>query len=171
VIAVAWSVTAFLRLGHHGQSPEVQAQIDRQLLQVAGGEQINSHEVAYNDGKFVVGFEPPGHRDAAAADCPAGWICIYERRNYGWPRARLNACAWSDLGWWDWNDRVESVRNNTASYLTFINHDDHGDPANGHRLDQLSFHMRPHQQLTAVPGTATPPEHADHVIRTCAKSP
>jgi hypothetical protein len=70
-----------------------------------------------------------------------------------------------------WNDRVESVRNNTASYLTFINHDDHGDPANGHRLDQLSFHMRPYQQLSAVPGTATPPEHADHVIRTCVKSP
>jgi hypothetical protein len=168
-IAAGVSATASLWPRHQGRSTEIQEQIDRQLLRIADGERINRREVSYNDGRFVIGFDSPGHRDATTSDCPAGWVCFYEHRNYGWPRARLRACGWSDLGWWDWNDRVESVRNDTGSNLTFINHDDHGIAAHGHRLDRPLFRMGPYQQLTAVPGAPTPPEQADHVIRTCAQ--
>ncbi|MBO2455035.1 peptidase inhibitor family I36 protein [Actinomadura barringtoniae] len=152
-----------------GWNPTVQAQIDRQLLQLPGGDQINAHEVSYGEGKFVIGAGEPGYRDAAAADCPTGWICFYSHKDFGWPRARLAACGWSDLGWWDWNDRIESVRNNTGSAVRFINHDDHFNPANRHRFDRTLFSVGPHQALAVVPGTATPPDQADHVSRGCAK--
>jgi hypothetical protein len=168
-IMVDRSTAGLVWPGDRDPSPTAQAQIDRQLLQVSGGEEISRHEVSYSDGNFVVGFSDPGHRDTSATDCPRGWICFYERRGYGWPRARLTACGWTDLGWWEWNDRVESVRNNTGSALEFINHDDHFNPADGHRFDKRLFRMIPYQQLTAVPGTAKPPDQADYVIRSCAK--
>lgn len=45
----------------------------------------------------------------AVADCPAGWFCFYDGRNYTGHRGKLSSCGYQDLATYGWNNRIESV--------------------------------------------------------------
>ncbi|BFU45115.1 peptidase inhibitor family I36 protein [Krasilnikovia sp. MM14-A1004] len=143
---------------------QLQRQIDLQLTLAPGGVQTAANEVSYDGGRFVVTYALPGARAAlAAADCPSGWFCFYDHTNYGYPRGRLSDCGWQDLGAYGWNDRTESVDNSTGNTVDYINHEDYGNPANGHVYDYHLFYNYGHSSASSVGY----PNQADHVNRLC----
>jgi hypothetical protein len=125
-----------------GSLSELQLQLQLELERVPGGTQINQNEISYDDGRFVVTFALPG-QTFGVPNCPAEWFCFYDGRDFSYPRGKLRDLGWQDLARWRWQDRTQSVHNNTWQNVDFINHYDYGDPANGHRYDY---------KLWAVPG-------------------
>ena len=50
----------------------------------------------------------------AGPDCPAGWLCLYASRNFGYPRAQLGSCGITLLAPWGWQRRTEAVDDELA---------------------------------------------------------
>jgi hypothetical protein len=85
-------------------APAVQAY----LAAHPGGVPLNSNEISYDGGRFVVTLTRPVNT-LAGADCPSGWFCFYERPSFGYPRGRLSDCGSQDLSNWNWQYRTESA--------------------------------------------------------------
>lgn len=100
---------------------------------------------------------------AGVADCPSGWFCFYDGDNFGYPRGKLSDCRWQDLGVYGWNDRTNSVHNNTSSLVEFHQHLDYGNPANGHTYDYTIFGISAYNSSPHV----NPSNQADHTYRYC----
>lgn len=93
--------------------------VEQYLAAYPGGTILNTNEISYSNGTFVVTLKPEtpnaGARAAvgvgplAVVDCPSGWFCFYDRPNYGYPRGKLSDCYWQSLATWGWQDRIESV--------------------------------------------------------------
>jgi hypothetical protein len=114
---------------------ELQQQVDLQMKLYPGGKQTAPNEVSYGDGKFVVTYAKPGVQAAAGTpDCPSGSFCFYEYTNFGYPRGRLSDFGWQDLATWSWQDRTDSVHNNTSTAVDFQNH-----TVGGHENDVFLF--------------------------------
>lgn len=129
-IALAATLSVLTASSTHGQPATAappahgpaQKQIEKHLREHPGGRQISATEISYADRKAVITFTP-AIGALAGADCPAGSYCFYEKINYGYPRLQLFSCGWSDLAWWGWQDRTESVHfNEPTGYLTLMNH-------------------------------------------------
>ena len=146
-----------------GSAAELQQQIARQLRLAPGGTQTAPNEVSYDGGKFVVTYRMPGAVAAAAPDCPSGWFCFYANYEYGYPRGKLSSCGWQDLSKYRWNDRTRSIHNATATDIDFYGHQDYGNPAYGHVLDEFLFGAFIYESVPYV----LYPDQADHVIRRC----
>ena len=145
-------------------SAQLQKQIDTQLRIAPGGTQTAANEVTYDNGKFVVTFALPGRAKAfAVEDCPNGWFCFYDHTGYGYPRGKLSDCYWQDLGAYGWSDRTESSSNGASDDVWYINHDDGGNPANGHGGDEWLWYDMPAFAKGNVPN----PNQADHVYLDC----
>jgi hypothetical protein len=142
---------------------ELQQQIELQLALAPGGRQTAANEVAYGNGKFVVTYAMPGASVLANPDCPSGWFCFYDNTGYVYPRGRLSDCGFQDLDDYGWSDRTESVHNNTGYAVRYINHQDYGDPSNGHNLDWDLFTNAARSAISSVPFRNS----ADHVSRRC----
>jgi hypothetical protein len=98
-----------------------QRQVDAYLAAHPGGVQINSTEISYSGGAFVVTVVRAAGT-YGTPDCPAGWFCFYDNINFGYPRGKLSDCGWQDLGWWGWRNRTESVHYNLSTgSVVFIN--------------------------------------------------
>lgn len=78
------------------------------LARHPGGQLLNSHEVSYDDGAFVVTLGPD-NGVAAAPDCPSGWFCFWDGTSYSGPRGKLSSCGWQNLATYDWEYRVASA--------------------------------------------------------------
>lgn len=144
-------------------TPErVQQQINDHLARHPGGKQINTHEIAYDGGTFIIGFAAKGYT-TQGADCTSGWFCFYDHPNYVWPRGRLSDCGWQDLTRWGWHNRVESAYYNmNIGSVIFI---DHG-PYSDHSADIGLFTTSTSKR--AVPELTTHHRNkADHVYRYC----
>jgi hypothetical protein len=143
---------------HADPGPDTQQQVDAYLAAHPGGKQINSTEIAYDGGRFVVTLvRSPGI--LASPDCPSGWFCFYDQINYGYPRGKLSDCGWQDLGWWGWRDRTESVHDNQSSgTVTFINETG--------SVDTALFTVSPTKRTIA---DVNPNRNkADYVYRSCS---
>ncbi|OLF16397.1 hypothetical protein BU204_16190 [Actinophytocola xanthii] len=103
---------------------ELRAQLDLQLELFPGGRQTASNEISYGGGQFVVSYAQPGEKQVRAADCPSGWFCFYDRTNYGYPRGRLSDVGVQNLSTWGWENRTESVHNNTSTYVEFLDNNE-----------------------------------------------
>ncbi|MEV1288593.1 hypothetical protein [Micromonospora sp. NPDC049679] len=126
-----------------------------------GGAAINDNQVSYGDGALIVTLaRPAGTR--AAADCPSGWFCFYDRVNFGYPRGQLNSCGWQDLAWWSWHDLTESVHYNISTgSVTFLNHA----TGTSHGNDQPLFSASSGNRT--LDDVAPNRNRADHVYRYC----
>jgi len=121
VAALVLSTGAAATAAPAGSGATVQRQVDVYLAAHPGGVQINSTEISYAGGAFVVTVVRPAGT-FASPDCPAGWFCFYDRTNFNYPRGKLRDCGWQDLGWWGWRDRTESVHYNLSlGSVVFIN--------------------------------------------------
>lgn len=69
------------------------------------GTKLNFNEVQY--GPLIVTVTQTVA--ASGADCPAGWFCFYDGRNYTFPRGKLSSCGWQDLTQYQWGNRIESA--------------------------------------------------------------
>jgi hypothetical protein len=142
---------------------ELERQMTLQLKLAPEGTRISINEISYGGGRFVVTYALPGNTTLGVLDCPSGWFCFYDGPNYTYPRGRLSDCGWQDLASWGWQDRTESVHNATNSRVYFIEHQDYGNPGNGHTYDYVPFFF--------LPGGYTPtlnaPNLVDHVNRAC----
>lgn len=151
-------------LGRQAETPaQLQRQIDLQLTLAPGGKQTAPNEVSYDGGKFVVTYALPGATALAAPDCPSGWFCFYDYTSWGYPRGRLSSCGWQDLGAYGWNDRTESTDSSVGNPVSYSNHRDYGNPANGHTYDYHLFYSYANSAASSVPY----PNQADHVNRLC----
>ncbi|MFG1609581.1 peptidase inhibitor family I36 protein [Actinoplanes sp. NPDC049265] len=155
--AVAGPATDDLLSRQATSAAELQAQIDRQLQVVPGGEQTAVNEVSYGGGRFVVTYARPGATQLEAPDCPSGSFCFYDSLNFVYPRGRLSDYGWQDLATWNWQDRTESVHNMTNTGVVFQNH-----TSGGHGNDQVLFCQR---ALSADPNVYPYANVADHVHR------
>jgi peptidase inhibitor family I36 len=136
---------------------ELQSQIDRQLQVAPGGKQTAPNEASYGDGRFIVTYALPGAARQAAPDCPSGWFCFYDGTGFGYPRGRLSDKGWQDLATWNWQDRTDSVHDNTNTAVIFQNH-----TSGGHVNDQALFCVPAYSWISDVsPFRNT----ADHVVR------
>ena len=117
VIAIAMAVLMGTNAGPVNAGAgvtRIQEAIDTHLAAYPGGVQINSRELSYAGGSFVITMAPgPGTR--GAADCPRGWFCFYEEPGYGYPRGKLSSCSWQNLAWWGWHNRADSLHFNAAT--------------------------------------------------------
>lgn len=92
------------------------------LREHPGGVRLNSRDIAYGGGVFIVSVVRDPRALAAGPDCPSGWFCFYDGTNYAYPRGKLSSCGWQDLGTWGWRNRVESVHYNmSAGTVGFLN--------------------------------------------------
>lgn len=135
---------------------ELQEQIDLHLRLAPGGEQTAPNEITYGDDEFVVTYALPNQRQLAAPDCPTGWFCFYDGRNYVYPRGMLSDCGYQDLDDFGWSDRTSSVDNGTRSNVRYYNHLDSG--------PQLLFTNTAGNNMSL---TGTNDNRADHVNRIC----
>jgi hypothetical protein len=142
---------------------ELQTQIDLQLMLAPGGRQSALNEVSYEHGMLVVTYPMPGASALGVPDCPSGWFCFYDNTSWNYPRGRLSDCGWQNLNDFGWSDRTESVHNPTGNRVEYINHQDFGNPANGHSYDQSLFFNSPGSAISSVPFRNS----ADHVSRRC----
>ncbi|HKT05287.1 MAG TPA: peptidase inhibitor family I36 protein [Rugosimonospora sp.] len=94
-------------------SSATQRQVDAYLAGHPGGQQINSREISYSNGTFIVTVVPAVA--TSAPDCPPGWFCFYAHTNFGYPRGKLSDCGWQDLSTWGWQNRTESVHYNLST--------------------------------------------------------
>lgn len=114
--------TAYATDAH--QSAGVQKQITAHLAAFPGGTQINSREISYAGGTFIMTFGTSGSRVAATPSCTIGWFCFYELKNYGGLKGKLSSCGWQDLGWYGWRNRVDSAfynDNDRNGFVSFYN--------------------------------------------------
>ncbi|MEU8267212.1 peptidase inhibitor family I36 protein [Sphaerisporangium sp. NPDC049002] len=145
---------------------ELRQQMALQLKIAPGGVQTSRNEISYADGTFVVTYALPERVTVAAvADCPSGWFCFYDGKDFGYPRGKLSSCGWQDLANWGWNDRTTSVHNNIKWQLGFREHDDLGNPAYGHQYDYPLWSSSPFSAWSYV-GDANN-NRADHVELFC----
>jgi hypothetical protein len=102
---------------------QLQREVAAYLTSHPGGRQINTTDIAYGNGAFIVSVVPAAPRvGTAALDCPSGWFCFYDGVNYGYPRGKLSDCGFQDLGTWGWRNRTDSVQYNLSTgSVTFIN--------------------------------------------------
>ncbi|MEN3537848.1 peptidase inhibitor family I36 protein [Microbispora sp. ZYX-F-249] len=144
---------------------ELREQVALQLKIAPGGIQTSRNEVSYDNGRFVVTYALPQQVAAGTADCPSGWFCFYDGANFGYPRGKLSSCWWQDLATYGWSDRTSSVDNGDTNAIGYINHDDGGNPANGHSDDDPLFWDQWNESIAYLA-----PDHnnkADHVYRYC----
>ncbi|MEU7959646.1 peptidase inhibitor family I36 protein [Micromonospora humida] len=92
----------------------VSAEAAAYLVAHPGGTVLNDNEISYGDGDLIVTLRAKP-RSSAAADCPLGWYCFYDRPNFGYPRGKLSSCGRQNLATWDWQFRIESVHYNMGS--------------------------------------------------------
>jgi hypothetical protein len=105
------------------RAAQTQREVTAYLIGHPGGRQINTTDIEYGNGAFIVTVVPAAPRvTIAALDCPAGWYCFYDGVNFGYPRGKLSDCGFQDLGTWGWRNRTDSVQYNLSSgSVTFIN--------------------------------------------------
>jgi hypothetical protein len=139
----------------------VQKQIDSHLRKYPGGKQINATEISYGDDALVMTFVRPAGV-FAAADCPSGSFCYYDGINFNYPRVRTSTCAWQDLAWSGWHDRVESVHfNKSSGAVAFLNHG----AVPSHSSDRVLFTVSTSVRVRA---DVNPYRNmADHIQPTC----
>jgi hypothetical protein len=164
ILAIVAVTTLTPALADPSPSPsDVQAQIDAQLKAYPGGVQISPTEVSYDNGRFVMTFVQAEPAVAGSADCPFGWFCFYDNRNYGYPRGKLSDCGWQDLAVWGWQDRTESVHYNMSSgSVAFINH---VPTPWEHAYDEFAFGVG--TSLPHLSDTSPYRNTVDHVERFC----
>jgi len=108
--------------------PALQGRIEAQLARYPGGVQIGRNKVSYDAGTAVMNFVDGGQTLATA--CPNERVCLYNGVSYAGDRLDLNTCAWYDLAWRGWQDKMRSVRYTKSSgTAAFENHGavpDHG---------------------------------------------
>jgi hypothetical protein len=121
VLAIAMAVAA--AVPGLSRAAQIQRQVVAYLASHPGGRQINTTDIEYGNGAFIVSVVRAAPAVAAAtADCPSGWFCFYDNINFGYPRGKLSDCGFQDLGTWGWRNRTESVDYNMSSgSVTFIN--------------------------------------------------
>jgi hypothetical protein len=109
---------------------ELQQQVDLHMRLYPGGTRIGENKISYDGGKFIVTYPQPGSVTtlAGSPNCPDGWFCFYDGPNYTGARGQLSDFGWDDLAKYGWNDRTESIHNNTNTRVEFANwtgdHDD-----------------------------------------------
>ncbi|MFG1673074.1 hypothetical protein [Micromonospora sp. NPDC049282] len=79
-----------------------------------GGVPVSANEISYGDGALLVTLRAPAGT-YAAADCPLGWYCFYDRPDFGYPRGKLSDCGRQNLATWQWQFRVASAHYNISS--------------------------------------------------------
>jgi hypothetical protein len=99
---------------------QIQRQVAAYLVSHPGGRQINTTDIEYGNGRFIVTVAQVV--PLASPDCPSGWYCFYDGVNFTYPRGKLSDCGFQDLGTWGWRNRTDSVHYNMSSgSVTFIN--------------------------------------------------
>ncbi|MEU6247984.1 peptidase inhibitor family I36 protein [Glycomyces sp. NPDC047010] len=81
----------------------VQAKIDAVLANSTDGVQINENEIAWDGGTMVLTIPEEGEDTAIGPNeieygngyrnCPRGWTCLYEDRNFEGVRVRFTECG------------------------------------------------------------------------------
>jgi hypothetical protein len=87
-----------------------QKQINDYLARYQHGQQTGPDEITFLVGtfnEFVITFRRAA--GMTGPDCPAGWLCLNDGADFGYPRARFQTCGGVLLSWWGWNDRAESA--------------------------------------------------------------
>jgi hypothetical protein len=160
--------TALLSRQATSQS-ELRQQVTMQLKLYPGGKQVADNEVSYDGGKVTVSFAKPGTaQPLAGAECPSGYVCVYEYANYGYPRLKLD----QGLGWYDlyyspaghWNDRASSVHNNLDCANGWAQFQNHAAGHSDHSSDQVLFEL---DHWRALPTLGANDNKVDHVVVLC----
>lgn len=162
VVATAFTLLTLLTAAGTGSRVDTRMDpVDAYLAQHPGGTRINDNEISYGDGRFIVTVTRPAGTQAAA-DCPSGWFCFYDRINFGYPRGRLSDCGWQDLAWWGWQDETEAAHYNLATgTVWFINHGAGTSHTSDQRLFDLGVGLRTRADVAPYRNMA------DHVYRFC----
>ncbi|MEV0648934.1 hypothetical protein AB0I28_27145 [Phytomonospora sp. NPDC050363] len=104
----------------------VQAQIDAVLAQHPDGKQINTNQIAWENGTVILTIPMDGQRAAygpgeqgvrkdGRPDCPYYWTCVYKDENYNDRRLQFSHCGYiQDLGGYGFNDQTTSWHNNQS---------------------------------------------------------
>ncbi|GAA0743862.1 peptidase inhibitor family I36 protein [Dactylosporangium roseum] len=141
---------------------EQQRKVAAELAAHPGGVQIGPNQIAYPGGLIVTVTRPGTAAAAPQPDCPSGWFCFYEQRQFGYPRGQLSDLGWQDLATWRWQDRTESVHNNLpCGAVVYLNH-----PAgtSSHGGDMRLFEASARQSIADLGANRN---IADHVYRYC----
>ena len=161
IVAVAVMVAAPTVPATAAAYPELNAATAAYLATHPGGVPLDSNEISYSGGTFVVTVTPP-LGPSFYPDCPAGWFCFYQYTYYGYPRGRLSSCGWQDLATWGWQNRVESAYYNLLNGATsFIQHS----PGTSHIQDYTLFTIG--VGLRGIVDVAPYRQMADYVYRYC----
>ncbi|GGM80935.1 peptidase inhibitor family I36 protein [Dactylosporangium sucinum] len=129
------------------------AELTRYLREHPGGIPTAPDTISYLGGALVVTLRAPA-RAQGSPDCPSGWFCFYDRPGWGYPRGKLSDCWYQNLATWYWQDRTESVHNNTGTTVTFYD--------GAYRAGSAMFAAGAGVALSSVP-----PNRANYVYRSC----
>jgi len=112
----------------------------------------------------------------AGPDCPAGWLCLYASRNFGYPRAQLGSCGITLLAPWGWQRRTEAVddelainprssasKEAQAGAVALVQHVGSGTSSNDYTILLTIDHER-----RIVPDIGSARDATDYVYRYCA---
>jgi hypothetical protein len=101
---------------------ELDQQISEYLKLHPGGTKIAKNQVSHHDGNVITTFpDPTAVKALAGPNCPDGWFCAYDGRNYTGVRKQYTAYYFTDMGLDLFNDRAESLHNNTNTKVQFGN--------------------------------------------------
>src|SRR5262245_43326492 len=68
------------------RAAQIQRQVTAYLISHPGGRQINTTDISYGNGAFIVSVvRATPAAITATADCPSGWFCFYDNINFGYP--------------------------------------------------------------------------------------
>ncbi|WP_238015696.1 peptidase inhibitor family I36 protein [Dactylosporangium sp. AC04546] len=131
----------------------VETDLARYLREHPGGIPTGPGTISYLGGALVVTLRQPASAQGSP-DCPYGWFCFYDRPNWGYPRGKLSDCWYQNLATWYWQDRTESVHNNTGTSVTFYD--------GAYRAGSALFTAGSQAALSSVPAN-----RANYVYRSC----
>jgi hypothetical protein len=103
------------------QKAVIQPQIDQQLARTAGGTQISSTQVSYENGTVVLTFPVPGAGNEIHSTCDYRHFCVWEHDNYAGLKVALQVMPSGTVNLPGYMTRqVSSWKYNNEIYRTVV---------------------------------------------------
>ena len=81
--------------------------VDRAIPAVPAGGMVVGDQVVFDGGRTTLSLGP-----AAYDDCPAGWVCLWEHRDFGGRMLKFqDCCTWQSLWTYSFANQASSSRN------------------------------------------------------------
>ena len=92
-VVAAVGMAVLLAAPQAGATTTLQSQVDRELRSHPGSVKIGNSSIAWNRGNVVLDLA----RRSGRPDCPKAWTCLYNDRDWGYPRLRYYHCKATPL--------------------------------------------------------------------------